>query len=205
MTESNAEITSKLAADELGRLKGLWNGVELPRTTTPSQGTLFLGAGVNFRLNLGRAFVAAWETSKAAVKGIAAAHAPFAIWAWLEAGAEAAGAIHAIFVSLVDRMQPIDYVTAVILANQPFGLTDDELKSKVETYLANPDETKFAWYLAMSGEKIDEAKESAEAPNWFELTKKELTEKSQMMVVDAITGRLTFQEVNFEIEWKREK
>jgi hypothetical protein len=78
----------ELSPAEKTRLATLWKQAIRPEEGSPEeQEQLALGFGANFRLNLAQAFKAAWETSRATIKGIAAAHAPFAIWAWLEVGA----------------------------------------------------------------------------------------------------------------------
>ncbi len=121
------------------RLEQLWAAAVVVEGPPPEAGTAqALAFGVNLRVNLASAFAAAWETAQAVVKGTAAAHAPFDIATWFEAGAEAIGAIRTIFASLVQRMRPIDYVTSVILANHPEGMTSKALRGAVEEFLRDP-------------------------------------------------------------------
>jgi hypothetical protein len=73
--------------------------------------------------------------------------------------AEAASAVHSIFVALVENMAPIDYITAVILSQHPDGVEKAALKAEVETFLKDPKAANFAWYLGMSGKKVERAQE----------------------------------------------
>lgn len=189
----------ELSAGEIARLTTLWdNAVSVKNPSAVQTTQQALAVGVNFRINLVESFKAAWETAQAAVKGVAAAHAPFAVWAWFEVGAEAISAAHSIFSALVQRMQPIEYITAVILAQFRDGLTRDQLKNEVETFLKRPDVDRFAWYLGVNESKIRRAKEKTAAASWFEDVEKKIAE-------DFITddgNKLFFKSKNFELGWK---
>jgi len=182
------------------QIQALWNAAVEPADLEPGLSTAqALAFGVNFRIHLGKALIAAWETSKAVVKGTAAAHAPFAWWAWAEVGAEAIAAAHSIFSSLVQRMRPIDYVTSVILSVNPAGLTEAELKTAVEAFLQDPDAVQLSWHFGMSEGLIKRAREVVTFPDWLPDTLKQL-QKDDFFVRSG--EKLTFKSHNYDIRWK---
>lgn len=191
-----------LTQQQREQIQTLWatavEPIPAPAAETTAQALAF---GVNFRIHLGEALRAAWETASAIIKGTAAAHAPFAWWAWAEVGVEALGAVHAIFSSLVQRMRPIDYITAVILAAHPDGLTGPELQQAVEDFLKDANASQFAWHLGMNADRVRRAKEVLASPDWFPDTLKELR-KDKFLVEAGDT--LKYQSRNYEVGWKAE-
>ena len=197
---SNAEPNPKLVEDERERLQTLWEKAAQPVNAPPEQATAeALAFGVNFRIHLGEALIAAWETSRAVVQGVAAAHVPFAWWAWTEVAAEAVGAVHAIFSSLVQRMRPIDYITAVILSVHPEGLTTAELRRSVEDFLNDPQASKFAWHFGMNESLVKRATEVLSAPDWLSEVLKQL---ARVGFLEQLGDRFKFKSRNYEIGWK---
>jgi hypothetical protein len=198
MAQSEQDL--KIAERERERIQALWIKAADRGTPPSEQATaLALGFGVNFRLHLGEALIAAWETAKAVVTGTAAAHAPFAWWAWTETAAEVAAAAHAIFSSLVERMRPIDYITAVVLSAHPEGLTEAQLRKAVEDFLKDPKAAEYAWHLGMNASRVKRAKEVSGTSEWFSDAVKQL-QKDDFLVRQGDT--LTFKSRNFEVGWK---
>jgi len=188
-----------LSASEKGALAARWRDAArqtpLPAGTGAAQA---LALGVNFRVNLLKAFEAAWETAKAVIKGTAVAHAPFDIGGWLDVGIETVGAINAIFASLVQRMRPIDYVTCLVLSNRPDGFSNGQLQEAVKTFLDNPDASHFAWYFALTEDRIRRAREVTEGPNWFQTVLANLRKDN---FVEERDGKLIFKSRNFTVGW----
>jgi hypothetical protein len=191
-----------LTDQEKTQLRSLWGDAvqSVPKQPAASTAQAF-ALGINFRLHLGHALKAAWETSKAVAKGIGAAHAPFAVWTWLEVGAEAASAAQSVIESIVQRVLPLDYVTAVILSNHTTGVTPEDLELEVETFLKDPAAKDFAWYLGMRGEKVRQAKEIVDSNHaWFEKSRERL--KDLGFLDTTIGGKLMFTQIDFEVGWK---
>jgi hypothetical protein len=192
----------KFSENEFKDLKSLWTdafeAVKRPPAESTAQALAF---GVNLRIHLGHALLAAWETSKAVVKGTAAAHAPFAFWLWAEVAADAVGAAYAIFSSLVQRMRPIDYITCVILSVHSKGLSEAELRQAVEEFLNDPRASEYAWHFAMSEARVHRAKEVLGSPQWFSGVLVEL-EKADFLERHGDT--IKFKSHNYEIGWTPE-
>jgi hypothetical protein len=139
---------------------------------------------------------------KAVMKGITAAHAaPVAWFLWAEAGAEGIAAVFAIFTALVQRMRPIDYVTAVVLAAHPDGIGEAQLRQEVEEFLNDTKAADFSWQLGMNESLARRAKEVATDPDWFPDSLKELDKAGFLDPQGAV---LKFKSRNFEIGWKAE-
>jgi hypothetical protein len=190
----------KFSDDEFKDLKSLWTDASESVKAPPGESTAqALAFGVNLRIHLGHALLAAWETSKAVVKGTAAAHAPFAFWLWAEVAADAVGAAYAIFSSLVQRMRPIDYITSVILSVHPKGLSEGELRQEVEKFLGDPRAAEYAWHFAMSESRVQRAKEVLGSPNWFDLVLVKLTEAD---FLERQGSTIKFKSHNYEIGWE---
>jgi hypothetical protein len=184
------------------RLKSLWEEAAEPVNPSPEEATAqALAFGVNFRIDLGKALLAAWETSKFVVKATATAHVPFAWFGWLEVGAEFVGAVSTIFASLVQRMRPIDYVTCVVLSNHSQGLTETELRKAVEDFLNDRKVADFSWYLGMNEGLIRRAKEVLAAKDWLAEVLEQLRKTD---FLDERQGKLKFKSHHYNIGWKTE-
>ncbi len=160
-----------------------------------------LAFGVNFRIHVGKAFQAAWKTSKALALAGAAVHGPFSAILWVGVAVEAYGAVTAVFASLVQRMRPIDYVTCAVLAAHPEGRTSDELRADVETFLNNPESVQLGWYLGIDEARLSRAKEVLTAPDWF---KKVLETLRTGGFLDEAKDKLRFRSRHVTIGWKDE-
>ena len=68
-------------------------------------------------------------------------------------------AVRSVISSLVQQMQPIDYISYVILPQTPGGIEETALKTSVEKFLADPACIKIAWYLGMNEGRVEQAKE----------------------------------------------
>jgi hypothetical protein len=196
---SKEEIASDLRPieSEKAKLNSLWKAAIVP----PALGTggtiaKALAGGVNFRFHLGKALKAAWETSKAVVSGAKAIHAPFEVLSWLEFSGEVAAAAQSLFECLVERVFPIDYVTAVILSDHfaSVGVSPAQLKEEVEKFLANPEAEQFAWYLGMSKKKVEQAQDALDG-DWFDLCLPRL-EQLGFAVTAPVTGKLSFSSIS---------
>ena len=77
-----------LSASEKLSLAAQWKSAAQQKALPPGAAAAqALAAGVNFRINLLKAFEAG-KTAKVVIRGTAAAHAPFDIGSWLEVGIE---------------------------------------------------------------------------------------------------------------------
>jgi len=195
-------FTDKVSPADKTRLEALWQNVAAVNRPPPETATAqALALGVNFRIHLIKAFQAAWETSKVIVKGTAVAHAPFDIFAWLDVGIDLVGAVEAIFAALVQRMRPIDYVTCVILANHPNGMTPDELSGAVRDFLSGTRADEYAWYLGMNQSRVTRAKEVLANEDWFETVLEKLRETE---FLDERQKKLLFRSHDFNLGWRKE-
>lgn len=154
--------------------------------------------GVNFRVNVIKALQATLQLARLVGKVATAGNNPAA---WPDIGLEALAAVRAVFASLVQTMREIDYVTYVLLSEQAGGLTEADLKTRVEAFLLEPASQPFAWYLAMTEKRIESASQQVLQPNWMETTLRELEERG---MAERKNGLVTYRPRNFVVGWKVE-
>jgi hypothetical protein len=185
-------------SDDGNRLNALWKDAAVPENPPPAQtAAQALAFGVNFRVNLLKAFQAAWETAQIAIKLTVATHT-FDPLSALEIGVEVVSAVHTIFSSLVQGMRPIDYITAVILSNSE-ELTGADLRKAVEDFLRNPNASQFSWYLGMSEDRVRRAREVAAMTTWFDQTLDRLREADFLLEQNQI---MRFKPHHYTVGWK---
>jgi hypothetical protein len=184
------------------RLKELWDAAVVPINPPPAEDVgQALAFGLNFRVHVVKALQAAWETAHVAIKTIAAAHVPFDPVTWLEISAEIFGAAHTIFSSLVQRMSPIDYISCVVLSAHPEGMTDIELQNAVKSFLDDPNQDQFSWYLRVSDDTIARAKAVLGGKNWFPELLESLRDAK---FLDEDQEKLKFHPRNYTVDWKED-
>jgi hypothetical protein len=189
-----------LKTEEAVNLKAVWQSAveKIPTEPTPGKFPLFQ---VNFRVDLLKALRATWEAAKVTVETIVAAHVVFDPVIWAGIGLEAVSAVRSVVSSLIETMQPIDYITYVILSQTSGGIDKSALKTSVETFLARPESIKFSWYLGMSEGLVERAKEVVESPDWIDDVIGRLAKKNMV----GLSGtQLIFQPRNFTIGWESE-
>lgn len=189
-----------LSQETKDRLKKLWTDVaevqELPPQTATAQ---FLARGRNIRLNLRSAITAALETAHAVVAGTKVWVNPYDFTAWLEATGETVTAIQSILASLVQNMQPIDYVAAIVLSQQVAGLTPEELRTHILEFLNTPRLDEYGWYLGMSKDRFRRAHEVVQSDHWFDLSRSRLEKDG---FIEEVGEKLVFRSKNITWGWK---
>jgi hypothetical protein len=195
--------TSPAALDPAERalLNDLWNKAAT-KITDPSDPAKAPAFGLNFRVNVREACVAVFHTATTALKLGIQIHKPFDLLDWVEIGVDAVNAIRSVISAIVEQLAALDYITYVILGQQPDGMERDELKSKVGAFMTNPAAEDFAWYLGMSRKRAALAQEAYSATNWFEQTIKRLTDKNYVSIANGT--RFKFEPRNFVSGWREE-
>jgi len=184
-----------LASDDAARMKkSLTLAAEY--TTSPDTPGKAPVLGVNFRISVLDALQASWDTFKVATKFGVAIHAPFDPLTWLEIGVDGISAVRSFVSALVEQMEPIDYVTYVILAQTPDGIEASELKKSIEVFLKDSQTGNFSWHLGMSGERVERARERLLDENWFDDTIRSLTSNNMMKRSGTV---LQYQSRNFTV------
>jgi hypothetical protein len=126
--------------------------------------------GVNIRVAFPEAFIAGYELVKAgaAIAAATAVHGlvPLAIW-------ESYVAAHAVFGAMVEKMTPLEYVTAVILAQHKDGIEEATLADEVNAFLEDPNTRKFGWHVGMTEKRVEEAR-ADRYEGWVTQTLKDL-------------------------------
>jgi hypothetical protein len=182
------------------RLEQLWAQAAVVQEPPSELSTgQFLARGRNIRLNLLSAITAAFETAHAAVAGAKVWVNPYDFMAWLEAAGESINAVRSVLEALVQQMQPIDYVTAVILSRRPEGMTPETLQNEVVAFLNGPRSDEYAWYLGMSKDRMRRAREVITSDDWFNRTESSLRNDG---FIDEVGGKLLFHSQNFTWGWK---
>jgi len=153
-------------------------------------------------LNLREAIVAVFHTAKTVIKVGIQTHKPFDILDWIEIGVDAASAAKCVISAVVEKMAALDYIAYVILGQEPDSMDRDELKKKVEAFMADPAAQDFAWYLGMDEKRSALAQEAYKSSNWFEQTIERLTNANYISVADGT--RLKFEPRNFVSGWREE-
>jgi hypothetical protein len=196
MTASEQSLQSA----EQKRLKELWLQAASPVDARPGQESeLGLALQVNFRIHLGHAFRAAWETSKAIVNGKIAMAKGFDPGSWLEVGAEVVFAVQAIFSSLVELLRPIDYISCVVLSCHTGSMSKVDFRKSVEDLLDHPEDAlNYSWYLRITDSLIHKANEVRVSPDWFEDVIRELRKRE---FLEGPESALTFRSRHYAIRW----
>jgi hypothetical protein len=179
------------------RLQQLWQQAAVPLEPPSPAKAAFMG--VNLRVDLLQALHATWETAGVAIRTAVALHTPFDLAEWLGIGVEAVSAVRSIYSSLVQHMSPIDYVAYVILSKTPQELREDDLKTSIEKFLADPSSVEFEWYLGMRKGLLDEAKKATGLKTWFEPVMAKLADEQ---MIDRRDGVVTFKPRNFTFGMK---
>lgn len=115
--------------------------------------------GYNICIKIPEVFAAAVDAVKAggsvfaaiALPGAWPATVPLAAW-------ESYCATRSVFSALVEKMEPLEYITVAILATHRNGVAEDDLKSDVEAFVKDPNTRTFSWHLGMSEEIVDAAR-----------------------------------------------
>jgi len=158
-----------------------------------------LAFGRNFRINIAKALEAAYATTKVIMGAAPLSAGHFAAVDWLGLGGEALHAVTSAFAALVESMLPLNYVACVILSGHPQGLTEDELRTEIVSFLENPKATKLPWYLWMSKSYIRDAKKALKAEGWSSHLLSDLREGDWLIENGSL---LKFKPRNFELGFK---
>ncbi|MDN3274251.1 hypothetical protein QWJ07_08355 [Frankia sp. RB7] len=153
--------------------------------------------GFNVCVKIPEVFAAAVDTVKAGGSVFAAivfpaawpATIPFVVW-------ESYCAARSVFSALIERMEPLEYVTVAILATHEGGVDEDVLADEVEKFVKEPNTRKFSWHLGMTEERIDDAGGDIHE-GWISHVVRELDRKGFVEIED---GKLFPKPKN--MEWK---
>lgn len=152
MTENGSDGNERAA--EQRRLAQAWElAVEFTNIAPGSVERAFF-RGINVRVKFPAAFVAAYDMIMAGV-AISAAIATHV--AWPKAAVDSYRAACSVFAAMVETMEPLEYVTAVILSQHTEGLSLPELERKVNTFLEDPRTKSFGWHLGMTDKLVQQA------------------------------------------------
>jgi len=179
------------------RVRKLWEtaATAIPQTQTAE---VFPAFGANFRISLLEAVQGTLESAHTAEQVENAASRLFDPVTWFGVGLQAVCAIRSVISSLVETMQPIDYITYVMLSKKQDGYAEEELKEFILEFLHRPDAFTFAWYLGMDLGRAERARAITKDPDWFDDAVKRLKDKD---MVEQRNGSLVFRSRNFIIGW----
>jgi hypothetical protein len=149
----------------LDRLETPWADAVEVKDAAPDTVAKKLVFGVNVCVKFPEAFVAAYETVEAGklITEASVLHAlwPLAIW-------KAYSAARSVFSALVERMSPLAYVTAAVLAQHGKSeVKQSELEAEVNEFLDAPNTREFGWHMGMTSGMVDAARGDRGAPDWF--------------------------------------
>jgi len=152
-------MPSPLPSADLEKIKKYW-GEAVDTSSDPN--TQFLARGRNFRLGVFSAFKAAFHAARAVFE-VNKAIVLGEIMPWDVLGI-AESTYHAVtnaLRALSEAMSPLEYVACVVLASEDVGLTEDQLKKKLDEFLkADPaKQGKRAWYLGLTESRLRDAKD----------------------------------------------
>lgn len=151
---------------------------------------LFLG--VNVCVKFPEAFVAAYESVMA---GMAIAEASTIHVSWPKAIWESYSAARSVFSALIEKMTPLEYVTAVVLSQHQQGVDETKLSQEVDHFLASPKTRAFGWYLGMT-EKLVETASNDRYSGWLVPTLEDLESKG---FLTRVGNSLRFKQKH--VEW----
>ncbi|MDA9545317.1 hypothetical protein ACM43_12865 [Bradyrhizobium sp. CCBAU 45321] len=190
-------MSAPIAPADKQTLKAFWVEVAPSAQTAGPEKQAF--RGVNLRLDLLKSLRATWETVKVAGKIKLALYAPPDLASILEIGVESISAAQAIYESFVQTMRPIDYVTYIVLARSPDGMTETELKTAVDEFLdKQSDYAEVSWYLRISGERLDRARQARQG-NWMKTALEKLLEND---MISRESDKVCFKPRHYTFGWK---
>lgn len=162
---SIAEKASDPSSEE-AELQAIWKSVA---TKTIDAQTKALYGGANFRLNVAKAFSAAWKATSLyfKMKKAALLGGP-GIEDVLGIGSDVVGLVTASLNAVREKLHPLAYVACFALSSAEQGIKSDTLKSRIEAFvrdcLANP----RPWYASLPDKVVKEAANAMKDPDWFD-------------------------------------
>jgi hypothetical protein len=159
---SDHQDDAKAALDKLERP---WADAVEVTDAAPSTVAKKLVFGVNVCVKFPEAFIAAYETIEAgkAITEASVLHVlwPLAIW-------KAYNAARSVFSALVEKMPPLNYVTAAVLSQHRNSEVEQlDLEAEVKTFINAPKTQKFGWHMGMTAEMLAAAEGDMRDPSWF--------------------------------------
>lgn len=134
--------------------------------------TLALLAGRNFRIDIFKAFKAAYETVKAyseAQKYIASHFTD--IGAGSAAMYSAICAVRSALCALSESIQEDAYVACMVLASNPNGIQEQQLQTDIENFIRDATGKSFPWYTGLTQSRLKIALEKLKKRKAGELVK----------------------------------
>jgi hypothetical protein len=124
--------------------------------------------GVNVRLNVAKAFEAAWTATKIWLKVQAAgATAGLSLIDGMELAGESFALVTATLKAIGETVPADVYVACVVLGSAPAGMSEKDFESNLRSFLDNPSSHSFPWYLGLTNKRLADAKQNLSAPNAF--------------------------------------
>lgn len=192
-----AEREIPLAAEEKRELAALFNEAVTRGTDREVKALI---AGLNFRVDVFKAFKAVWYTTKVCVKTagcvLAGTTSPVEV---LEIAYGTYQAVTSTIQALVERMTPLEYTACVYLSSVPEPITSSEFQSQLTAFLVSGKVAELPWYMAMTRNRLEASLKDLEVPDGFDdlLTK---LRKNDWLVEE--NGKLKFKSRHYKLDFE---
>lgn len=145
-------------SDDVRVLTALWrDAVTIERDAQ----TKALIAGMNFRLNLAKAFEAAYKTAKAYLKTKQfALSGGTDLMAGIEAAQSGIGAVACALNAFAEQVHELVYVGCMVLSESPDGLEVAAFEQRLREFLDQSRDQAFPWYTGLTTTRLAAARDA---------------------------------------------
>lgn len=157
------------------KLQSDWGAAVEFKELPPGSVARQLFRGYNIRVKFPEAFIAAYHTVEA---GLEVSTAMTTHLNWPSAIVKSYRAALSVFSSLVESMNPLSYITAVVLSTHNTGINETDLQGEVNRFLDEPNTRNLSWHLGTTASTVDLARADRDGdPNWLAATVHDLDAK----------------------------
>jgi hypothetical protein len=125
-------------------------------------------AGLNFRVDIVKAFKAAWITAKIYFTGqrimMVGTTNPIEV---IGIATDVDNLVVTTLDALRERMLPLEYTACVVLSSSPDGMTEQEFKQRLTEFLVLDEGAELPWYLGLTRGHLQDSLAALQAKDGF--------------------------------------
>jgi hypothetical protein len=178
----------------LKNLQGAWKEVVIKEEVKDPNTQALIG-GVNLRVNARKALEAVYLTAQLYLKGkLALTTANLGPEEIADMGKMFFELVATTLDALLETLRDSTYVTCVVLAGHPAGLTPVELEQEVKAFVEGADAAKLPFYMGFTDKFLSNVRNQIGSPRAFGTILEDLRKEKWVTESD---GRLFFEERHF--------
>ena len=161
-------IDPRLSREDAGALADAFSAAIESRPKDVTTKALF--AGMNFRLNVGKALKAAYYGAKLWYKAHAApATGGLTIGDGLQLANDAVSLVKSALDAIRERVPPDAYVALIVLGSEPAGMKKQAFRETLTAFVNDASKIEEQpWYVGLSSSRVKAAKTTLEKPDGFD-------------------------------------